>query len=167
MQTTTAPLPAFLPPPRRRAPRRTSPARTVAKLLTLLVGIATAAVTLGPRAWVVVGRSTADGWLLEHPTPARLVAALGGVEPAGNLVLFMPFAALLAVSVSLRHLPVAFAVLVCLPIGVEWTQRYLPGRVPDGGDVVRNTTGLLVAFGVVAVLRAVACSIGRVRRLAI
>ncbi len=126
---------------------------TVVRILTVLVGLATAAVTLGPRDWVVAGRSTTESWLLLHPSLGRVVADLGGVEPAGNLVLFAPFAALLALAVALRLLPVAFLILLAMPFAVEWTQQYLPGRVPDGGDIVRNTTGLLVAFVTVALVR--------------
>jgi hypothetical protein len=137
---------------------------TTVRLLTVLVGLATAAVTLGPREWVVAGRSTADDWLLLHPSLGRVVAGLGGVEAAGNLVLFAPFAALLALAVAFRLLPIAFLVLLAMPIAVEWAQQYLPGRVPDGGDIVRNTTGLLVAFVTVAVLRlAVRIAAGAVR----
>ena len=159
MPITTAPAPTLRTeyrPAGRRRPRRSPAARfavTFVRILTVLVGLATAAVTLGPRDWVVAGRSTADQWLLVHPSLGRVVADLGGVEPAGNLVLFAPFAALLALAVALRLLPVAFLVLLCMPIAVEWAQQYLPGRVPDGNDIVRNTTGLLVAFVAVALLR--------------
>jgi glycopeptide antibiotics resistance protein len=125
----------------------------VVRILTVLVGLATAAITLGPRDWVVAGRSGTESWLLLHPSLGRIVEQLGGVEPAGNLVLFAPFAALLALAVGLRFLPIAFLLLLAAPIAVEWTQRYLPGRVPDGGDIVRNTTGLLVAFVAVALVR--------------
>ena len=156
VQTTTAPL--LLPstahsPARRTPPRTASPALIVVRLLTALVGLATAAVTLGPRAWIVAGRSSTDQWLTVHPTSAGLVAALGGVEHAGNLLLFVPFATLLALSVRLRFLAIALILLACAPLAVEWTQQYLPGRVPDVGDIVRNTTGLLVAFVAVAALR--------------
>lgn len=126
------------------------------RVLTVVVGLATAAVTLGPRDWVVAGRSTTESWLLIHPSLGSLVAQLGGVEPAGNLMLFAPFAALLALAVALPVLPIAFLVLLAMPIAVEWLQQYLPGRVPDGNDIVRNTTGLLVAFVTVALLRLIA-----------
>lgn len=168
MQTTTAPL--LLPstahsPARRTPPRKASPALVFIRPLTVLVGLATAAVTLGPRAWVVTGRSAADQWLTYHPASAGIVAALGGVEHAGNLLLFVPFAALLALSVRFRFLAIAFVVLACAPLAVEWTQQYLPGRVPDVGDIVRNTTGLLVAFVAVAALRIAArLAGGAVRR---
>lgn len=159
MPTTTAPYPELAFRSRPAAPKRQrrSPAGafavTVVRILTVLVGLATAAITLGPRDLVVAGRSATEAWLLVHPSLGRVVEQLGGVEPAGNLVLFAPFAALLALAVGFRLLPVAFLALLCAPIAVEWAQRYLPGRVPDGGDVVRNTTGLLVAFAVVALLR--------------
>lgn len=159
MPISTAPSPVTWTQHRPTAPkrRRRSPAGrfvvTLVRVLTVLVGIATAAVTLGPREWVVAGRSAAESWLLLHPSLGGAVAELGGVEAAGNLVLFAPFAALLALAVGLRLLPVAFLVLLCMPIAVEWAQQYLPGRVPDGNDIVRNTTGLLVAFVAVAVLR--------------
>jgi xanthosine utilization system XapX-like protein len=139
----------------RRAPR--SPAaialRVLLRVLTVLVGLATAAITLGPRDLVVGGRSFATDWLTHHPTIAAWVASEGGVEPAGNLLLFVPFASLLALSVGFRLLPVAFLLLLASPVAVEWTQQYLPGRVPDGGDIVRNTAGLLVGFAVFALLR--------------
>lgn len=159
MPTSTAPYPELASRYRPAAPKRSrrSPAAalavTVIRILTVLVGLATAAVTLGPRDLVVAGRSGTESWLLQHPSLGAVVDQLGGVEPAGNLVLFAPFAALLALAVGLRLLPVAFLVLLCAPIAVEWAQQYLPGRVPDGNDIVRNTTGLLVAFVAVAVLR--------------
>jgi VanZ family protein len=166
VHTTTAPLPIRLSPPARRPPSRSaSSALVLVRLLTVLVGLGTAAVTLGPRAWVVTGRAVADQWLGVHPTPAQLVAELGGVEPAGNLLLFVPFAALLALSVALSALPVALLVLGCLPVAVEWVQQVLPGRVPDGNDIVRNTVGLLVAFGTVALLRLAAFAVVRATRL--
>lgn len=127
--------------------------RVLLRLLTVLTAAATALITLGPRSVVVDGRGAVSGWLAFHPTIAGVVASLGGVEPAGNLVLFVPFAVLLAASVPFRTLPVVFLLLACTPLVVEWAQRYLPGRVPDGGDVIRNTIGLVVGFGAIAVLR--------------
>lgn len=155
MPTSTAPFPApvraVVPPPRRR--RTAGPLVIAVRLLTVLVGLATAAVVLGPPSLVTAGMDVARGWLEGHPGQAALVDSLGGIEPAGNLVLFAPFAALLALSVALPLLPVAFLALVCAPIAAEWTQQFLPGRVPDGADVVRNTIGLLAAFTAVALVR--------------
>jgi VanZ family protein len=59
---------------------------------------------------------------------------------------------------------VAFLLLLCSPFAVEWAQQYLPGRVPDGNDIVRNTTGLLVSFCTVAVLRLAVLLIRRLLR---
>jgi hypothetical protein len=150
--------PAIPPRPRRR---RAGFGPTLVRVLTVLVGLGTAVITLGPRSMVVDGRSGVETWLLSHPGPSALVDSLGGVEPAGNLVLFAPFAALLALSVRLRFLPVAFLLLLGSPVAVEWAQTVLPGRVPDGGDVVRNTIGLLSAFIVVWLLRMLTFGVGR------
>jgi hypothetical protein len=127
--------------------------RVLLRLLTVLTAAATAVITLGPREVVVDGRGAVSGWLLFHPTIAGAVERLGGVEPAGNLLLFVPFAVLLAASVPFRALPVVFVLLACTPLAVEWLQRYVPGRVPDGADVLRNTIGLVVGFGAIALLR--------------
>lgn len=155
--------PAVRPGRRRSAPA--SAAVAAVRVLTVLVGLATAAITLGPRWLVVDGMDGTQLWLDQHPSIARLADSLGGVEAAGNVVLFAPFAALLALAVGLRFLPVAFLALACSPFAVEWAQRYLPGRVPDGNDVVRNVTGLLVAFCTVAACRLlVAAAAWAVRR---
>lgn len=158
MPTSTLPLPAAARPMSRPGARRrrsapTAAAVAIVRTLTVLVGLATAAITLGPRWLVVAGMGFAQQWLAAHPSLNGVVAALGGVEAAGNVVLFVPFATLLALAVSLRFLPVAFLALACAPFAVEWAQRYLPGRVPDGNDIVRNTIGLLVAFCAVAAVR--------------
>lgn len=147
-----------------RGPRRPGAGLVVLRVMTVLVGLATAGITLGPR-WVVVdGRSAVESWLLLHPAPSALVESLGGVEPAGNLVLFVPFAALLALSVRVRLLPVVLVLLLGAPVAVEWAQTLLPGRVPDGADVVRNTIGLLSSFVAVSALRVVAFGIARLAR---
>ena len=134
------------------------------RLLTVLVGAATAVITLGPRSLVADGMSSTQAWLDRYPGLAHLVIRLGGVEPAGNLLLFVPFASLLALAVGLRSLPVAFLLLLCSPFAVEWAQQYLPGRVPDGNDIVRNTTGLLASFLTVAVLRLAVRIVSRLLR---
>ena len=166
LATPAQPTARHAPPPRR--PARRSPLGTVAvvliRLLTVLVGLATAAITLGPRSLVVDGMSGTQGWLVTHPQLEQLVVRLGGVEPAGNLLLFVPFAALLALAVALRYLPVAFLLLLCSPFAVEWAQQYLPGRVPDGNDIVRNAAGLLVAFFAVAALRVLVAGLWRLVR---
>lgn len=133
-------------------------------LLTLLTGLATAAVVLGPRELVVGGRGVAEAWLDVHPRIAEAVAALGGVEPAGNLLLFVPFACCLAAAVPRVLLLPALLGACFLPMLAETAQRWLPGRVPDGADVVRNTTGLLVAFLAVGLLRVAAALSRRMRR---
>jgi VanZ family protein len=156
-------LRATPPDPRRRSAIEVF-AVVAVRLLTALVGAATAVITLGPRALVADGMSGTQAWLDRYPSLAHLVVQLGGVEPAGNLLLFVPFASLLALAVGPRYLPVAFLLLLCSPFAVEWAQQYLPGRVPDGNDIVRNTTGLLVSFCTVAVLRLAVLLIRRLLR---
>jgi hypothetical protein len=168
ISTVPRPTPIAPPPARPTAGRRRSAAGAFAtglvRLLTVLVGAATAAITLGPRTLVAGGMSMSQAWLDHHPSLERLVIQLGGVEPAGNLLLFVPFAALLALAVGFRFLPVAFLLLLCSPFAVEWAQHFLPGRVPDGNDIVRNATGLLVAFFGVALLRLVVHAVRRLVR---
>jgi hypothetical protein len=152
---TTAPTPTPVRAPAARRPPSAARAFAVGlvRAATVLVGLATAAITLGPRALVSDGMGFSETWLAAHPAAARLVEQLGGVEPAGNLFLFVPFAALLALCFRLRFLPLVLLALLCAPFAVEWLQHHLPGRVPDGNDIVRNTTGLLVAFSAVSGVR--------------
>lgn len=149
--------------PARRTPLAAAWTAAV-RLLAVLTGLATAAITLGPRSLVVGGMSGTQAWLDVHPRIEEVVERLGGVEPAGNLLLFVPFAVTLALAVGLRWLGPALVLLICSPFAVEWAQQYLPGRVPDGNDIVRNTTGLLAGFCAVAALRLLAAGVVRLTR---
>jgi VanZ family protein len=50
---------------------------------------------------------------------------------------------------------VAAAALLCAAVAVadEWYQQFVPGRVPDLGDLVSDGLGIALGIGFVAVLR--------------
>lgn len=125
----------------------TSPRRGVRLLSAAVIAAVITALTLAPPSIAAplrgaFLRSVAEvgefGWM-----PFR------EVDDLLNVLLFVPLGATLALLLARRWWPLAIVVSFALSAAVEFAQRSIPGRVPDGDDVLWNTVG--AAIGVLAV----------------
>ncbi|MEP6478030.1 MAG: VanZ family protein [Rhodoglobus sp.] len=108
-------------------------------------------VTLGPQPLDDSGRSIlhqlvrflarhdATGWITESR-----------IEFGANVAMFIPIGMFFLLLLGRRRWWFAFAIAVCLTVGIEVSQQVLPTRVPDIRDIVANSTGALV--GILAAL---------------
>ncbi len=90
--------------------------------------IAEAACTLLLRA---AGHLPGGGW----PT------TYSGVQSMANGVMFVPVGALLVLGSRPARWPLAVLAGPAVSLGVETAQRWIPGRVPDGFDLLTNSAG--------------------------
>ena len=130
-------------------------ARRVAQLLLAVLLVAVACITLWPSPVDEGGRSAlllVLDRLHARGIPQRV--DYGFVERAANVVMFVPFGALLAFLLAPRRRWLAVALPATASLLVEGVQHVaLPRRFASGWDVLANTTGaLLGAVAVVAVM---------------
>ena len=108
-------------------------------------------VTLGPQPL----NETNSGWL------TSLLAALAGspatawityslVEFLANIAMFVPIGCLflLVQEGTRRRWWLALLLGIALTCGIEFTQQFLPTRVPDVRDIVANSLGAALGIGV-------------------
>ncbi|MET0296612.1 MAG: VanZ family protein [Microbacterium sp.] len=105
--------------------------------------------TLGPRALVAPAR-----WAFLEATDALTAPLLARLPFADtdqvlNALLFVPLGATVALLLHRRAWPFAIIAALVLSVTVEYAQASIPGRVPDGDDVLWNTVG--GAIGVLVV----------------
>jgi len=112
-------------------------------------------VTLGPqpfdsgnnelllRALRVFSRHDATDWI-----------TYGRVEFAANIAMFIPIGVFLLLLFGRRFWWLAIVVAVSLTGSIEFTQQFLPTRVPDVRDLVANGSGAVVGVIVGLVLTA-------------
>lgn len=110
-------------------------------------------------------------WLTLTPQPitpesqlvARVLARLQRVDQLSwltferleflaNIGLFVPVGLFLVLLVGGRFWWLAIGIAFAMTTAIETAQRSIPGRVPDGRDVVANTGGALIGVGVALVL---------------
>ncbi len=125
---------------------------------------------------LTVGYLVVLGWLTLTPNPlgpthddllTRVAARLqrydelswvtfDRLEFLANIALFVPFGLFLLLLVGTRFWWVSALAGFLATSAIETAQRSIPGRVPDGRDVLANTLGTLlgVAIGVVLTLPA-------------
>ncbi|WP_270366813.1 VanZ family protein [Microbacterium algeriense] len=132
----------------------------------LLAGISVLAVigvTLAPRQLVAPARSAFMD--LAHMVSASLLASLTHVQVEGalNLILFVPLGATLALLLPRGLWPLTPVFVFVVSFAIENGQALIPGRVPDGQDIIWNTVGGIVGAFVAGVIREVH---RRVRRAA-
>ncbi|QIG42499.1 VanZ family protein [Nocardioides anomalus] len=73
-------------------------------------------------------------------------------ERLANVGLFVPVGLFLVLLFGSRLWWLALAVGIALTSAIETAQREIPGRVPDGTDVVNNTLGTVVGIVLCLVL---------------
>jgi glycopeptide antibiotics resistance protein len=116
-------------------PRRGGPPRA------LVVGLSVAAVAL----ILAMTLTPEPPWLFRTLAP-RLDPAVSGLVLARalNVLLFVP----LGLAIGLWHRPWWLLGAVALSVAVELTQFLLDARSPDPLDVVTNTLGAALGYGV-------------------
>lgn len=124
-------------------------------------------ITLGPQSAVSAFRASAESLLevvlipfaplagLVHLLPSSLLRLAPDVdfEVVANVLMFVPLGALAALwfrGSSWFALTMAGVAASC---AIEVTQFFIPGRVPDAGDVVANGIGMAVGALVITVAR--------------
>ncbi len=136
----------------RSAPSFT-PARVLvaASVLAAVVGL-----TLAPRtiAWPV--RSLFLDALARLPARVSDVLLGGDADTVLNVAFFVPLGIVVAMLLPLRWAPASVVLGAAVSLAVEIAQSVIPGRVPDAGDVVANTTGALIGTVVVVIVRLLA-----------
>lgn len=133
----------------RLSSRRT---RRVAQVLLVVVLLAVARITLWPSPVDESGRSgllETLAWL--HARGLPLWVDYSFVERAANVVMFVPYGALLAVLLPVRRWWLAVLIPFLTSVLVETVQlTFLPRRFASEWDVVANTAGAVVGVVLVA-----------------
>jgi hypothetical protein len=147
-----------------RMPHRRDTREVLRKISMAALAVAVVmAATLGPQALVGPLRYDAFRAVDALIRPFSLWVPWNDLERIMNVMLFIPVGAGLAAVLGrgLGRTLTAASVGVALSIAVEAAQESIPGRVPDGEDIVWNGLGVLVGvLAVVAVrtLRGAGCS---------
>ncbi len=82
-----------------------------------------------------------------------------------NIAMFVPIGMFLLLLFGAGGWWAAAMFSVALTSGIEYTQRFIPGRVSDQRDIVANTTGALIGIAVALVLTLPATLRRRRRRM--
>jgi hypothetical protein len=141
----------------------TTGGRGIRLLLTGAIATAITLLTLAPPAVAAPLRGAFLRSMVEVGEPLVGVFAFGDVDDVLNVLLFVPLGATLAMLLARRFWPVAIAVPLALSMAVEFAQRSIPGRVPDGDDVLWNTVGAAVGVLAVTIPRLVLAEVRRQR----
>ena len=103
-------------------------------------------------------------WLTLGPQPTNpstrgffdsVIAVVNSVVPSlgfdyndleflGNIAIFVPIGFLFVAIFGRRFWWVALLIGVAMTCSIEWTQEYLPTRVPDIRDIIANSTGTVI-----------------------
>jgi hypothetical protein len=137
--------------------------RGIRLLLTGAIATAITLLTLAPPAVAAPLRWVFLRSMVEAGQPLVGAFAFGDVDDVLNVLLFVPLGATLAMLLARRFWPVAIAVPLALSAAVEFAQRSIPGRVPDGDDVLWNTVGAAVGVLAVTIPRLVLAGVRRQR----
>ena len=111
---------------------------------------AVAMLTLGPRAFVAPVSGAAIRIMDAATGP--LLSSIGhdGAERLLNILLFVPLGLTMALVLGRRLRLIAALAGFALSAVVEYSQRSIPGRVPDIEDVLWNTLGAAIGVIIVA-----------------
>ncbi len=156
------------PMPRRKGPDMTDIPTTRGRGIRVLVAGAIAAVitalTLAPPSIAAPVRGIALRSLVEVAQPLAAASPFREVDDLLNVLLFVPLGATLALLLGRRLWPIAIVAAFALSVAVEFAQRSIPGRVPDGDDVLWNTVGAAIGVLAVTIPRVVARAVARRQR---
>lgn len=89
----------------------------------------------------VLARSESTSWI----TYAR-------VEFLSNVLMFVPIGVFFLMLFGRRLFLVAILAGVCLTVGIETAQLFLPGRVSDVRDLAANSAGTLIGVSAALIL---------------
>jgi glycopeptide antibiotics resistance protein len=113
-----------------------------------------------PLLWQLLGafaRHRATAWL-----------TYDAVEFLANIALFLPVGALVLLLFGRRWWWLGIIIGAALTCSIEFTQQFLPARVPDVRDLVANTTGAAIgALLTLAITTPAAIRHARARRSAV
>ena len=97
---------------------------------------------------------TSTGWLktliasfADNPATAWITYDL--VEFTANVAMFVPLGCLFVLLLGARRWWLALLFGVLLTCFIEFTQQFVPTRVPDLRDIVANSLGAALGIGVV------------------
>ncbi|MCR2763624.1 VanZ family protein [Microbacterium sp. zg.B48] len=138
--------------------------RGVRVVATALAALAVTVLTLAPRRLVAPARGAFMQFLDGITAPLLVWIPYSEAERALNAVLFLPLGATLALLLSRRFWPLAILGGFALSAAVEHAQASIPGRVPDGEDLLWNTVGGALGVLVVTVVRVVLAALTRPRQ---
>jgi glycopeptide antibiotics resistance protein len=118
--------------------------KTIIAILTLAYAGVIAAMTLGPQP----GNGTTAGWaqavigLVDRHVAASFSYA--DLEFFGNIALFAPLGFLLILLLGRNRWWVVVLLGIAATCGIEFSQHFIPNRVPDVRDLVANSAGALI-----------------------
>lgn len=141
----------------------TSRGRGIRLLVAGAFAAAITLLTLAPPSIAAPLRGLFVRSMVEVGHPLLVALPFGDIDDALNVLLFVPLGATLALLLPRRFWLVAILAAFALSATVEFAQRSIPGRVPDGDDVWWNTVGATVGVLAVAVPRLVAALARRQR----
>lgn len=138
--------------------------RGIRLLFTAGIAAGIALLTLAPPSIAAPLRGAFVRSMVEVGQPVLAAVPFGDLDDVLNVLLFVPLGATLALLLPRRVWPVAIVGAFALSVAVEFAQRSIPGRVPDGDDVLWNTVGAAVGVLAVTIPRAaVAATLRRQR----
>ena len=141
----------------------TTPGRGIRLLFAGAIASAIALLTLAPPSIAAPLRGAFLRSTLEVAHPLVTWLPLSEVDDVLNVLLFVPLGGTLALLLARRWWPLAIVCSFALSVAVEFAQRSIPGRVPDGDDVLWNTVGAAVGVLAVTIPRLVAAVVRRQR----
>ncbi len=128
-------------------------------LLAAAALAAVAGLTLSPQAVVGPARGVFLSWADAVHLPLLAGAGYPADERTLNLLLFVPLGAALAALLPRGGWPWALTLPTAVSLGVEIAQGFIPGRIPDGADVLWNGVGGAGGAAVVALARGIAWTV--------
>lgn len=135
--------------------------RTVRLFAAVFAVTVVAALTLGPGRIIAPARWVFLSTIDALAAPVYLVFPDAEVDQVLNVALFVPLGVTLALLLPRRLWWAAILAGAALSATVEYVQAAIPGRVPDGTDVLWNTVGAAVGVALVALPRLIFVAIQR------
>ena len=133
------------------------------RVLAAAIAIGVVAIlTLGPGRLIAPARWALLSTIDALSAPIYVVFPQAEPDQVLNTMLFVPLGAALALTLPRRAWWVGILACAGLSAAVEFFQTAIPGRVPDGTDVLWNTVGATIGVGAVVLPRLVLAAVQRV-----